>query len=126
MYPVSTMCRVLGVSRSGFYAWRDRARSRMAADDTALLERVRDIHRRSYGTYGAPRVHGELADAGVRVGRKRVARLMAADGLQGVSRRKGPRTTTRSQRERPAPDLVDRDFAVAAPDRLWVGDISAP
>lgn len=124
MYPVSTMCRVLGVSRSGFYAWRDRARSQMAAGDAELLGQIREIHRRSYGTYGAPRVHAELAEAGVRVGRKRVARLMAADGLQGVSRRKGPRTTTRLQRERPAPDLVDRDFAVAAPDRLWVGDIT--
>ncbi|WP_161958826.1 IS3 family transposase [Ferruginivarius sediminum] len=83
MDPVSTMCRVLGVSRSGFYAWRDRARSRMAADDAELLERVRDIHRRSYGTYGAPRVHAELADAGVRVGRKRVAGSWRPTGCRG-------------------------------------------
>jgi putative transposase len=89
-----------------------------------LVARIRRIHGRSSGTYGAPRIHAELASEGVHVGRKRVARLMRENGLAGVSRRKGPQTTTRAQRERPAPDLVDRDFGVDAPDRLWVGDIT--
>jgi transposase InsO family protein len=126
IYPVSTMCRVLGVSTSGFYAWLHRGQSATAADDARLVDRIRRIHGRSSGTYGAPRIQAGLASEGVHVGRKRVARLMRENGLAGVSRRKGPQTTTRSQRERPAPDLVDRDFAVDAPDRLWVGDISAP
>ena len=124
IYPVNTMCRVLGVSTSGFHAWLHRGQSTMAANDQALLERIRRIHSRSSGTYGAPRIHAELASEGVHVGRKRVARLMRRNGLSGVSRRKGAQTTTRSQRERPAPDLVDRDFSVAAPDQLWVGDIT--
>lgn len=125
IYPVSTMCRVLGVSTSGFYAWLHRGQSDAAADDQALAARIRRIHGRSSGTYGAPRIHAELVTSeGISVGRKRVARLMQANGLSGVSRRKGPQTTTRSQRERPAPDLVDRDFSVAEPNRLWVGDIT--
>ena len=76
------------------------------------------------GTYGVPRVHAELEAEGVRVGRKRVARLMRGAGLAGVSRRKGARTTQRRQEARPAPDLVDRNFTAEAPDRLWVADIT--
>jgi putative transposase len=89
-----------------------------------LSERIRAIHTRSRGTYGAPRIHAELREEGIRVGRKRVARLMQAAGLQGVSRRKAPSTTRRSERARPAPDLVERDFTAAAPNRLWVADIT--
>ena len=105
---LATLCRVLGVSPSGYYAWRQ----------------IQAIHRRSRGTYGVPRVHAELAAEGVPVGRKRVARLMRAAGVQGVSRRKGPRTTRRDPAAAPAPDLVSRDFAAAGPDRLWVADIT--
>lgn len=89
-----------------------------------LTEQIRAIHEWSRGTYGAPRIHAELRDQGVRVGCKRVARLMQAAGLQGVSRRKAPTTTIRSQHERPVPDLVERDFTAEAPNQLWVADIT--
>ncbi len=89
-----------------------------------LTEQIRSIHEWSRGTYGAPRVHAELKDRGVRIGLNRVARLLRAEGLQGVSRRKSPTTTRRSEQARPAPDLVDRDFRATAPDALWVADIT--
>src|SRR5690606_20066604 len=104
-YPVATMCRVLGVSASGYYAWRDREPSEREREDEALAERIRMIHEESYGTYGAPRVHAELREQGVRVGRKRVARLMRRARLQGVSRR-GTRTTVRKRGQDSPPDLV--------------------
>ena len=121
-YPVATMCRLLGVSTSGFYAWRDRAPSARAQADTQLLVRIRQIHERSRETYGRPRVHAELTEQGVRVSPKRVSRLMRAAGLQGVSRRKGIYTTVRDANARPAPDLVQRCFAAERPDQLWVAD----
>ncbi len=85
---------------------------------------MRAIHTRSRGTYGEWRLHAELAAQGVHVGRKRVARLMRAMGLAAVSRRMGTITTRRDRAARPAPDLVDRDFTAAGPDRLWVADIT--
>jgi putative transposase len=118
------MCRVLGVSTSGYYAWRRRGASARARGDEALKGRIRAIHARSRGTYGAPRVHAELVEQGVRLSPKRVARLMREAGLRGVSRRKGPRTTIRQLNARPAPDLVERNFTAPAPDRLWVADIT--
>ena len=124
MYRTATMCRVLGVSSSGYYAWRRRAPCARSCADRALTKRIQAIHERSRGTYGVPRVHAELEAEGVRVGRKRVARLMRGAGLAGVSRRKGARTTQRRQEARPAPDLVDRNFTAEAPDRLWVADIT--
>ncbi len=124
MYPVATMCRLLGVSASGYYAWQGRAPSARDQSDAALLERIREFHLISRGTYGAPRIHAELADQGHAVSRKRIARLMRNAGLAGVSRRKGRRTTLRDARARAAPDLVERDFAAEAPDQLWVADIT--
>ncbi len=118
------MARTLGVSRSGFYAWRDRAPSARCVADAALTVRVKAIHDASGETYGAPRVHAELADEGTHVGRKRVARLMKAAGLKGVSRRKAARTTLRDDRVRPARDLVDRNFYADSPNLLWVADIT--
>ena len=109
------MCRVLGVSPSGYHAWVRRGRSRR---DEELRGEVQAIHVRSRGTYGAPRVHAELAAQGHAVGRKRVARLMREQGLAGVSRRRGTRTT------RAAPDLVERRFQAQAPNRLPVADIT--
>ena len=124
VYPVATMCRLLGVSASGYYAWQGRAPSARAESDRALLDRIREIHLISRGTYGAPRIHAELVAQGCAVGRKRVARLMRRAGLRGITRRKGTRTTIRDARTRPAPDLVERDFTADAPDRLWVADIT--
>ena len=124
VYPIATMCRLLGVSPAGYYAWRDRGPSARAEADAVLLRRIRTIHAASHGTYGAPRVRAELRAEGRHVGRKRVARLMRVDGLAGVSRRKGVRTTRRREEARPAPDLVGRNFAAEHPDRLWVADIT--
>jgi putative transposase len=123
-YPIATMCRVLGVSTSGYYAWRKHRPSQREQEDVQLVAQIRSIHARSNGTYGAPRIHAELAAAGVRLGRKRVARLMQAIGLQGVSRRKRPRTTERRPAAQPAPDLVQRDFTVCGSNKLWVADIT--
>ena len=123
VHRVTTMCRVLGVSPSGYYAWRKRPLAPRARADGALTAQIQVVHRESRGTYGAPRIHADLAAQGVRVGRKRVARLMRTVGLQGVSRRKF-RTTVRDETARPAPDLVDRQFTAAGPDRLWVADIT--
>jgi putative transposase len=118
------MCRVLEVSSSGYYAWSHREPSGRSRKDEALTRRIRQIHQESLGTYGVPRVHFELLEKGERVGRKRVARLMKAAGLQGVSRRKGIRTTVRCPAGCPAPDLVERDFGAPGPDHLWVADIT--
>ena len=89
-----------------------------------LTSRIRSIHQRSYGTYGAPRIHAELRESGVRVGRKRIARLMRMASIRGVSRRRAVCTTRRSDQDRKAPDLVNRDFTAPAKDRLWVADIT--
>jgi putative transposase len=123
-WKVATMCRVLGVSASGFYAWLDRAPCARAQADARLTEEIKTIHRRSRQTYGMPRVHAELAEQGLRVGGKRVARLMKAAGVQGASRRKWVTTTVRDANARPAPDLVQRHFSATAADALWVADIT--
>ena len=122
-YPVATMCRVLEVSTSGYYAWRNRELSARAVSDATLLAKIREIHARSRGTYGAPRIHAELEAEGIRVSRKRVGRLMREAGLQGAHRRRAPRTTIRNPEARPAPDLVEREFTAERPNRLWVADI---
>lgn len=121
---VATMCRVLDVSSSGYYAWRKRPLSPRGCADLQLTAQIQVIHRESRGTYGAPRIHADLVEHGVPIGRKRVARLMRGAGVQGVSRRKSFTTTVRDETARPAPDLVDRQFAAAGPDQLWVADIT--
>jgi hypothetical protein len=121
---VATVCRVLGVSASGCHAWQSRPLSARAHSDRARLEQIRTIHDRSRGTYGAPRIHAEPAADGVHSGRKRVARLMQAAGLAGVSRRAFVTTTRRDPAARPAPDLVQWTFTVTRPDHLWVAAIT--
>jgi putative transposase len=124
-FPIAVMARVLGVSEAGYFAWRQRPASAHAMADAALLKRVRTSHATSRETYGAPRVHAELRAGGERHGRKRIARLMRKAGLVGASRRRTGMTTTRRDRDaRPAPDLVDRDFAAKAANQLWVADIT--
>ena len=123
-FPVATTCRLLDVSTSGYYSRLKSGPSQRAREDALLTKRIQSIHTHSRGTYGAPRIHAELQDEGIRVGRKRVARLMRAAGLRGVSRRKRPRTTIRRAAARPAPDLVERDFNATGPNRLWVADIT--
>ena len=123
-YPVATMCRVLDVSSSGYYAWLTRAPSARTMADQELLEKIKHIHTRSFGTYGVPRMQAELRDQGVSVSRKRIARLMRGDGIQGVSRRRGFKTTKRDPKASPALDLVERNFSAKGLDELWVGDIT--
>ena len=123
-YPVRTMCRLLEVSPSGYYAWDRRQASPRARRDAELSEWIGAFHRRSQRTYGSPRIHADLRAGGERVGRKRVARLMKVAGLVGVSRRPPVYTTRRDLRQPAAPDLVERCFTASGPDRLWVADIT--
>ena len=127
LFGVEPILRVLEIPVSTFYGWLARQRDpcQRHRDDQALTDRIRRIHKRSGGTYGAPRVHAQLRRDGVRVSRKRVARLMGAHGLQGAFLRKRRRCSTRQDpTATPAPDLVDRNFKAEAPNRLWVADIS--
>jgi len=117
------MCRLLGVSRSGFHAWERRTPSDRALADAWLVDRIATIHHQSRGTYGARRVHAALRQQGVHVGRKRVERLMGAQRLSGAVPRKRARTTIRVAGVRAAADLVGRDFVPSAPNQLWVADI---
>ena len=123
-YPITTMCRLLGVSTSGYYAWVDRGPSTRDEANARLLETINGIHQQSRRTYGAPRITAELREEGHLVGKNRVARLMKVAGIEGVSRRRKTRTTLRGQDSRPAPDLVERNFQVSRPNRLWVADIT--
>ena len=122
---VATICRMLGVSRSGFYARRSRPRSARAIADEILALQITQVHEESRHTYGAPRVHAELRlGHGVRCGRKRIARIMRTLGLAGVHRRRRYRARRGTAETAPAPDLVQRDFHPGAPGALWVADIT--
>jgi putative transposase len=122
--PVTTLCRVLEVSRSGFYAWEDRDRSKRSMDDGKLAVEIVAIHKASRGTYGSPRVHAELHALGIAVSRKRVARLMRTLGLESL-RKKRFKATTDSKHDMPVADnVLDRQFEVEAPDLAWVTDIT--
>ena len=120
-----TLCRVLGLSPSGYYAWLGREPSARARRDAQLTERIKEIWGGNYEVYGRPRIHAELREEGKRIGAKRVGRLMREARIAGASRRRSTKTTTREQRAaRVAPDLVDRDFSAAGADQLWVADIT--
>ena len=121
---ITTMSRVLDVSTSGYYAWKQREPSTRARANKQLLGRIREHHLNSDGNYGSPRVLKDLHAEGVAVGHNRVARLMREAGLVGVSRRKGCWTTIRDRNARPAPDLVQRTFVADAPNKLWVADVT--
>jgi putative transposase len=123
-HPVSLLCSVLGVSRAGYYAWKDRPASPRARRDQELTALIREVHSESEGSYGWPRMHAELRHRGVRVSRKRVARLMRQAGLSGLLVRRRGKTTIRVPGVRPAPDLVARDFNPPAPNRLWAADLT--
>ena len=119
------MCKHLKVSKSGYYDWQGRAPSARAVANVALLEKVKAIHAMSDATYGMPRIRAELLDAGVVASRKRIAHLMREAHLQGVSRRRGYTVTTqRNTKERPAPDLVKRQFIATDINQLWVADMT--
>jgi putative transposase len=125
LYPVAVMCALLKVSRSGFYAWAARPKSARAVADEVLTEQIQAVFDTNRKVYGAPRIWTELAEGGVRVGRKRVARLMRAAGIVGCHRRKRSFSITQQNpAATPAPDLVDRNFTATAPDQLWVADVT--
>ncbi len=119
-YPVNLLCQLLNVSRSGFYAWKSRPPSKRRLADEVLAEQIGGSYQASRNTYGAPGVHEDLVDAGVRVGRKRVARIMREHGWQGVHRRSWRHLTQADSSAVPAPDLLDRDFRATAVDQKWV------
>lgn len=125
-HAVSLLCSVLGVTRAGFYAWKRREPCARERRDRELMKLIVEIHCGSRATYGVPRIHAELGeDHGIRVSRKRVAKLMGRLGIEGVSRRgKQPVTTTKAAQAPAAEDLVRRQFKASAPDRLWVADIT--
>lgn len=123
-YPVNLLCRLLTVSRSGFYAWSRRPPSARAVADEVLAEQIRRFWDASRKTYGAPRILLDLKDADINVGQKRVARLMRANGWQGVHRRSWKHATKADPAAVPAPDLLDRDFTATAPNQKWVADVT--
>ena len=117
-YSVSLLCRVVEVSRWGYYRWRERPQSRRSVEDSVLTARIWEIHECSRHTYGYPRVHAELNASGLRCGRRRVARLMREAGLSGCMRGTRRRKNTRRDKDAvPAPELVDRHF-LAVTDAL--------
>ena len=123
-FPVALLCRALGVSTSGFYAWCKRPAPERTKSDARLALDVTAVHRRSRGRYGSPRVHAELRARGVRVGRKRVARLMRENGLF-ARRRRRYRATTDSRHAQPiAPNVLERNFTASAPNEVWVTDVT--
>jgi transposase InsO family protein len=125
-YGVKRLCRVLEVSRSGFYRWLKAAPARMerARSDARLARRIREIHKESDGTYGVPRITAELKDAGMCVNHKRVTRVMRRIGIAGVHLRKKVRTTVPEPSATPVPDLLQRDFTASEPNTKYVGDIT--
>ena len=123
-HSVPLLCKLLGVSKSGYYAWRNRLPSERSRLDAVLSEKIGMIHPNSRATYGAPRVHAELGAIGIRCSRKRVARLMRQENLRGCLRGRRMKTTHRLALRQAAPDLVERNFSSQQPDRLWVADIT--
>jgi len=125
LYPIVVLCEVLGVSRSGFYAWCRRPKAPRDRADAQLAVQVAAAHTRSRGTYGSPRVHAELRAKGVRVGRKRVERLMRKSGLKARRKRRFRRTTDSVHSNPIAPNVVARKFTVDEPNRVWVTDVTS-
>ena len=123
-HSITRLCQLLGVSRSGYYAWCCREPSLRSRADQALTAQIRTIHERSRATYGTPRIHAELRAQGVRCGRKRVARLMRGAGLVGCHRRRRRSLTRQASDGCVAPDLVQWRFQANAPNQLWVADLT--
>jgi putative transposase len=124
-YPITLMCRVLAVSRPGFYAWLERPVSRRAQTETRLRVTIRAIHAESQRSYGSPRIHRELRAQGQRHGRKRIARLMRLEGLRAKRSRRYRTTTQSDGRQPPAPNRLGRQFGVRALNQVWAGDVTA-
>lgn len=123
-FPVTLMCRALDVSKSGFYAWNGRPESERSKENGALLAEIERVHAKSRQTYGSPRVHAELLESGFEVGRNRVARLMRDNGVRAKGKRRFRKTTDSEHDHRIAPNVLNRDFLVHAPNKAWLGDIT--
>jgi putative transposase len=123
-YPVVFLCRVLDVSPSGFYAWRRRPEPTRVSSDAQLAVEIAAEHKRSRGIYGSPRVHLELRARGVRVGRKRVERLMRKNGIKGREKRRFRRTTNSKHAHPIAPNVLARNFDPKRPNEAWAGDVT--
>ena len=123
-FPVTLMCQTLAVSLSGYYAWVARPESRRTAENRQLLAQIRVIHAESRSTYGSPRVHGTLQAQGQRIGEHRVARLMRASALRAKTVKKWRATTDSAHQYPVVPNTLNRQFAVAHPNRVWAGDIT--
>ena len=125
IWPVRVMCAALGLSASGYYAWRSRPESERACSNRALLEEIRRVHAESSGTYGSPRVHAELRHRGQRVGRCRIERLMRRAGLRGLAALPRRTRTTDSRHNYPiAPNRLARNFVTARAGQVWLADLT--
>ena len=124
-YPVSVLCETLGVSLSGYYAWKKRPMSKHQREDNQLAEHIQEVYQYCRKVYGSPRIHAELRDQGIMSSRKRVARLMREQGLSACRRQHRTTTTKSEPGARVAPNLLDQDFTAARPDEKWTGDITA-
>lgn len=123
-FNVGRMCKILNVSPSGYHAWKNRPESRRSLENRILEDKIRVLHKASHGIYGSPRVHRDLVEAGVRCGKNRVARIMRKAGIRSRTKRKFKATTNSKHSLPVAPNLLDRNFTVEAPDSVWVGDIT--
>ncbi len=124
MFNVGRMCALLNVSRSGFYSWLTRPESRRSIGNRALEDKIRVLHAASHGIYGSPKIHRDLTDEGIRCGRNRVARIMREAGIRSRTKKKFKATTNSRHNLPVAPNLLNQEFTVDAPDRTWVGDIT--
>jgi putative transposase len=124
-YPVRRMCRVLKVSASGYYDWRQRPPSERAQANEQLLKAIRRTHQASRQTYGSPRIQAALEREGIQAGKHRIARLMRENGIVGKApKRKRPRTTQRTEGSQVAPNLLAQEFTASRPNQVWLADIT--
>jgi putative transposase len=124
LWPIGVQCDVLGVSRSGYYAWKGRPEAERVTEDAELVVEIKAAHKTGRGAYGSPRVHRELRAKGRRVGRKRVERLMRREGIAGRKKRRFRKTTDSNHPDPIAPNVLDRHFDVELPDTAWVTDVT--
>jgi transposase InsO family protein len=122
-WPVTLMCEVFSVSTSGYYVWKAEQRG-AEVEEMDLRARICTIHKKSRGVYGSPRIHAELRNMGIRIGRRRVIQIMQEQGLAGRSRLRKVRTTDSRHTHPVAPNLLEQDFNATEPNRKWVGDVT--
>jgi putative transposase len=124
VWPIAIQCEALGISRSGYYAWKGRPDASRAKADAELVVEIKAAHKTGRGAYGSPRVHRELRANGRRVGKKRVERLMRQEGIVAKKKRRFRRTTDSNHPDPIAPNILERGFEVALPNTAWVTDVT--